>query len=341
MNAALRSAAALLCDAARVYALLLKTMVPVLILTRIAEQAGILDDLGRILSPLMGIVGLPGEMALPVITTMVVGLYAGGAVFMAVAPDLSLTGAQVSILGGMMLIAHALPLEQAIVRCAGPSLWFSTVLRIAGAFAFGAALDLLCGVTGWLGGPAPTPLWTRAAGEAGWLDWAISTTVELAVIYAILVGLMILMAAARRVGLVDLLGRLLAPMLRLLGLGSNVAPLTLAGILLGITYGGSLIIAQARSGNLSRRDILVSLSLLCLVHSVIEDSLIVIALGADPIAVILCRIVFSIAVIAVLARLLDRLPDSAWRHLMPALPGDGKAPAGAATPVSAGGAGAT
>jgi hypothetical protein len=335
MNAALRSAAGLLRDAAGVYALLLKTMIPVLILTRVAERAGVMDDLGHLLSPLMGLVGLPGELALPLITTMVVGLYPGGAVFVAVAPDLALTGAQVSVLGGMMLIAHALPLEQAIVRCAGPSLWFSTGLRILGAFAFGALLDLFCRATGWLGGPAPAPLWTRPGTEVGWLGWAASTVLELAAIYGILVGLMVLMAAARRVGLVDLLGRLLAPLLRLLGLGPDVAPLTLAGVLLGITYGGSLIIAQARSGKLSRRDILVSLSLLCLLHSVIEDSLIVIALGADPAAVILCRVVFSIAVVAALARLLDRLPDPAWRRLMPAHRD------GMTVPVSAEGAGAT
>jgi hypothetical protein len=306
----------LLRQAASVYWLLLKTMVPVLVAMRIAQQFGVVDDLAGALSPLMGLVGLPGETGIVWITTLLISLYAGAAVFVALLPDLALTQAQVSVLCGMMLIAHALPLEQAIARCAGPSFWFTALLRFAGALAFGALFTLFCTLTGWLDGPATAPLWSAAPAHAGWLDWTVSTAVELVVMFAILVSLLALMAGARRIGLVDALGRMLRPMLRVLGLGPEAASITLVGLLLGLTYGGSLIIQEARTGRLSRRDVMVSVCFLCIAHSLIEDTLLMMALGADAITAVAGRLVFALAVVAVLARLLDRVPDRAFRRLL-------------------------
>ncbi|HEV7369489.1 nucleoside recognition protein [Arenibaculum sp.] len=306
----------LLRQAASVYWLLLKTMVPVLVAMRIAQQLGVVDDLAGVLSPLMGLVGLPGETGIVWMTTLLISLYPGAAVFVALLPDLALTQAQVSVLCGMMLIAHALPLEQAIARCAGPSFWFTALLRFAGALAFGALLNLVFTLTGWLGAPASAPLWSAAPAEAGWLDWAVSTTIELVVLFFILLSLLALMAGARRIGLVDALGRLLKPMLRVLGLAPEAASITLVGLLLGLTYGGSLIIQEARTGRLSRRDVMISICFLCLAHSLIEDTLLMMALGADAIVMVLGRLVFALAAVALLARLLDRVPERVFRRLL-------------------------
>ncbi|MBN1675517.1 MAG: hypothetical protein JXR37_31035 [Kiritimatiellae bacterium] len=78
---------------------------------------------------------------------------------------------------------------------------------------------------------------------------------------------------------------------------------------LGLTYGGALIIAEAKSGRLARHDIVSSLALMSLAHSLIEDTLLVLALGANISGVLLARIVFSLLCVLLLARLAARLPD--------------------------------
>jgi hypothetical protein len=42
--------------------------------------------------------------------------------------------AQASILGSMMLLAHSLPIEVAIAKKAGVSLWLTLFIRIGGSF---------------------------------------------------------------------------------------------------------------------------------------------------------------------------------------------------------------
>lgn len=43
------------------------------------------------------------------------------------------------------------------------------------------------------------------------------------------------------------------PMLRISGISRDVAPVTTIGVLLGITYGGALIIDEARKNNYPKR----------------------------------------------------------------------------------------
>ena len=97
----------------------------------------------------MGLVGLPGVLAVVWATVMFANIYAGVLVFASLSAGLTLTVAQVSILGGMILLAHSLPVEVSVASKAGVRVWFTLLLRIGGALLYGWLLFQLYSFTGW------------------------------------------------------------------------------------------------------------------------------------------------------------------------------------------------
>jgi len=205
----------------------------------------------------------------------------------------------------MMLFAHNLPTEQSIVRRAGASLLFTTALRILSAVVYGAAIAWLCHANGWLDTPVSFA-WLRSGHEQGpqgiW-DWTVSTITSLAMIFIIIVGLVLVLDLLERLGITRHITRALTPILRISGLEVRAAPLTTVGVLLGLAYGGALLIEAAERENYSPRTRLLALSWLSLSHGVIEDTLLIMALGANVWVILAGRLLVTLAILAVMARL--------------------------------------
>ena len=104
-----------------------------------------------------------------------------------------------------------------------------------------------------------------------------------------------------------MLGRVLKPVLYLMGISKDAAPVTIIGMTMGIGYGGGLIIHEARSGRLSKRDIFFSLSFMGLMHSMIEDTLLMLLLGGHISGVLFLRFIFAMTVIFIMVRLMRGL----------------------------------
>jgi hypothetical protein len=84
---------------------------------------------------------------------------------------------------------------------------------------------------------------------------------------------------------------------------------------LGLSYGGALIIQEARSGQLSSQDVFFSLALMGLCHGIVEDTLVMMVLGGHLSGILWGRIVFSLLMIYFLVKLLSRLPDEIFGRL--------------------------
>jgi hypothetical protein len=80
-------------------------------------------------------------------------------------------------------------------------------------------------------------------------------------------------------------------------------------LFLGISYGAGLLIREAQSDCLSPRQIFLSCVFMGFAHSVIEDTLLMMSLGADVYGILVGRIVFAVAATAAIAVLLERLSD--------------------------------
>jgi len=269
--------------------------------------------LGKLLAPVMSVVGLPGEMGLVWATAMVANIYGGLVVFAAVAPGLNVTVAQVSVLATMILVAHTLPIELRIAQKAGPRLRFMGTLRFGGALLLGFLLHQVYSVGGLLQTPARMLL--TPAEEATWLRWAIGQGRLIGYIFAVILALLVLMRLLKWLGVTGLLCRMLSPVLRLLGMSEQAAPITIIGMVLGLSFGGGLIIQEARSGGLGKRDVFYSLALMGLAHSLIEDTLLMAALGAHWSATLLGRLVFAVVVVFLLVKLLSLVSDRTFDRM--------------------------
>ncbi|NLW51086.1 MAG: hypothetical protein GXY85_09645 [Candidatus Brocadiaceae bacterium] len=315
-------------DAFETFSTLAKVLVPVLLLTRILEQTGAILLLGEALSPVMGAVGLPGSMGLVWATAMLINMYGSMIVFASLAPAASLTVAQVTVLGCMILIAHGLPVELRVAQKAGSRLRAIGPLRVLAALALGWIVHRTCTAFGWLQQQS-NPLLKPSAPDPSWAAWTVAQVRNLAMIFVIILTLLVLLRVLKRLHVIDILIRPLTPLLHRLGLSENATPLTIIGMTLGLTYGGGLIIRESRSGRLSGRDVFFSLALLSLSHSLIEDTLLMMAIGAHVGGVLVGRVLFSIAVVYVLARTLGRLPDETFERLL-VRPAAGRTPLKAA-----------
>ena len=296
-------------QAVRTSLTLFRIIVPIAIGVRLLEMAGAIDLLGRLLAPLMALVGLPGSMGLVWATTLVTNLYGGMVVFAGVAPGAGLTVAQVTVLATMMLIAHAIPVEAGIARQAGTRFRAMATLRIGGALAAGMLLNLGYSLSATLQQPNQA-LWNPPPRDPSWLGWAAGEARNLTYIFLIILALLIVMRLLEWVGIISALTRLLRPVLMQLGISDQAAPLTIIGMTLGLTYGGGLIIQEARAGLLSRFDVFCALALLGLCHSFIEDTLLMLVIGGHLSGTLAFRTLFALLVAYLVARLLRRLPNT-------------------------------
>lgn len=293
--------------------LLARLLVPITIVTKLLSDAGAVRYLAVPLEPLMAAVGLPASMGLVLATGMLTNLYAAMVVFSELAPGESLTVAQVSVLAVMMLAAHSLPVELRIAQKAGARLRSILLIRLAGAAAFGAVVHLCAEWSGW-GQTANRALWHPEPVAPGWLPWAQSQAHTLVGIFGIVLVLIVGMDVLKRLGITDFLTRMLEPLLRAMGMGRNAAPLTMIGVLLGISYGGALLIREAQSGNVPRRDVFFSMAFMGLSHSIIEDSLLMGLIGGHPYATVGARLIFTFVAMAVLVRVVSRMGEGFVRR---------------------------
>ncbi len=299
----------LLARSRRLFVVLMKIMLPIMIAVRVGEELGWIAALGRAIAPAMAGLNLPPEAGMIWVAGVFVGVYGAIAALIGLAHGLDMTAGQFSALCTMILFAHSLPIEQSIVRRAGGSFWLTAALRLGVALAYGAAVAWGSRSLGvltepmrfdWLQGSAP-------AGATGLWGWIVTTAISLAITFAIIAVLLVVLDLLERTGITRRITTALAPLLRISGLDASVAPVTTVGVLLGLTYGGALIIEEAERRAFPARTRFLALAWLSLSHALIEDTALLVALGANLWIVLVGRVLVTLAVVALLARLLD--PD--------------------------------
>ena len=115
---------------------IIKVSVPLYVAVTLLKGTPVLDLLGKVFAPVMGIFGLPGEAAFAFVAAFLLNLYAAIAVIV----PLHLTPFQVTQCGLMMGVAHNLVVEGGVLSTTGARGGVLTLCRLVIACAAGLLL---------------------------------------------------------------------------------------------------------------------------------------------------------------------------------------------------------
>ena len=284
---------------------IIKITVPISFAVMLLKVTGMLPHIAGLFEPLFTLIGMPGEAALVFVTAVLVNIYA----CIGVIETLGLTGNTVTILALMCLIAHALPVETAVQKKAGSSFTILFTVRIVSAFVGALVLYFLL--------PAETasPVVAgtgKALDTAGFgkalLQWLGDISLLCATIMVIITLLMILQRILDEFGAIRFLSRLLRKPLLVLGIPHEAAFLWIVANTLGLAYGAGVIIDHVERGRLSREHADILNYHIAVSHSLMEDTLLFVAIGASAGWITIPRIILA-GVVVWIKRLVEHILD--------------------------------
>jgi len=290
----------------QVYISLLKVMVPAIIAVKILDMLGGTVYLGKFLAPVMQLIGLPEQMGLVWATAILTNIYTAMVVFVDVSSSMELSVAQVSVIGVLILLSHSIPIEGAVAKMVGVRWRITIALKIFGGLTMAALVNWLYHSLDYQQ-QAATLLWSSNVQSLTLGQWAIEQLKLLVTIFFIISALMGLLALLRKIGVEKLLHIALSPFLKLLNISKDASSITIVGITLGLSFGAGLLINEVKSGKVSKKDVFLSVCFLSLAHSLIEDTLLVLLLGADIVAILWLRILFAFALVAIISRVMFKV----------------------------------
>jgi hypothetical protein len=272
---------------------MLKILVPISLLTSLLAWFGWINKLDFILEPVMGVIGLPPLAALPLIAGLLTGLY--GAI--AAMVSLPLTVDELTLLSIFLLISHNLIQEGVIQSKSGLPFLKATLFRLIASITTVMIVSWFMGHETATSAPTKAPVIIQASFFSMLKTWTAATLVLTGKICVIIVTLMITLEIMKNYNLLDRIVRLMAPVLKVLGLGKQTGFLWLTAVTFGLTYGAAVIVEEAKEGNLSK-DELENLHLsIGINHSIIEDPALFLSVGLSLFWMCVPR--FAAAIIAV------------------------------------------
>ena len=291
---ALRAAGSAVKPAMRSALWLLSVMVPVSFAVAILRWSGVLTTVAGWLAPAFEIVGLPGEAALAFLSAVFLNIYSA----LGVMSSITLEHREVTILALMCLFTHNLPVETAVQKRTGSSAWAIVLLRLSGTVLGALLLNLLLpGPAASGGGGTAGTIQTRTGLMSALAEWGQSAGVMIATVIAIITALMILQRLLREFGVLEWLSRVLRPPLRAMGLPEETAFLWVVSNTLGLAYGSAVLIEEVEQERLSLRSSDLLNHHIAVSHSLLEDTLLFVAVGAYLGWIVIPRLLFATAVV--------------------------------------------
>lgn len=269
-----------------------KVIFPVTLIVTILQHTPVLPWIIQLLSPIMGLIGLSGEAAVPLVLGNALNLYAGIAAIV----SFEFTVKEVFIMAMMLSFSHNLFIESTVAARVGVSWWLISSIRIALALISGIVIHLL-----WRGGSELAQYGLISSSNTvvnGWsniilqgIQTAFMAVLQLAVIVIIL---MVIMQYLRERGWMDKLSNALAPFTSMLGMERNTSMTLVAGLTIGLAFGAGLMIQAVKEDGVSKKDMYLALIFLVSCHAVVEDTVIFIPLGIPVWPLLLIRLVTAI-----------------------------------------------
>lgn len=268
---------------------LLKVMLPISMAVRVLQYVGVIDWLAGYLSPVFSYIGLSGDSAFVFLTSIFLPLYPT----IAVMTTLTLTLREATILAVMCLISHNLPVECSVAHKTGSRFGEIVAFRIIMSFVAAVVLNWLLPQS-----DASFSFLASATAEVtSWgmllTQWLTSSLSLIVTIVLIVTALMVLQRVLEEFGWMHRIAHSLSPLMRLFGLPSGCSLLWLTGNVVGMAYGAAIMIDEVEEGRLTREEANLVNHHLGVSHSLLEDTMLFVAMGISFWWICLTRLVLA------------------------------------------------
>ena len=272
---------------------LYKILIPFVFIIKILEISGAIEYTAKILEPLMSFVGLTPELGLVFVTAFLINIYAALVLFVNILPGIDVSVAEITILTTMILVAHNLPIECTICKAAGISVIYTASLRLISAFVLGFILKLIYFNFGFLTETFQTFFTVKPPPENNWY-WFLDQFTTLVYIFFLVCLMATVLEMLKIIGVEKLFEKVFMPPLRLFGIQKEAMNIIIVGMFIGIQFGGGMLIKEVKKGTIDKQSIFLSVSLLNLLHAMIEDTILMALVGGHISGILIARVIFSL-----------------------------------------------
>ena len=269
-----------------------KIIVPVSFVAALIQWSGWLSQIYLLLQPLMSVINLPAAAALPIIVAITVSFYAAIAIMVV----LPFTIEQITLIALFITIAHMLIVEGIVQHKSGLNVIKATLVRI------GAAVLSVFVVSQFFADTSqsislPASLATQTPFIEVLKGWAIDTLRLCGRIFVIIMLVMMTLHASESLGWIKYLVKFFRPLMKILGLPDQAATMWVTGAGFGLLYGSAVIMEEAKKGALTKEELEHLHISIGINHSIVEETALFLALGVNPLWLLIPR--FVAAIIAV------------------------------------------
>jgi len=266
---------------------ILKLIVPIYILADLLFYYNLLSHITFIFQPLVALLGLPQEAALAIVSGLFLNLYAA----IAFAAPLGLGAKEWTVLAVFLGIAHALIVETEIMKRLGLSRLYSILLRLSVGLLVGGLTSKL--PQSWFS----SALSQETNRPEHPVYQSLFDLLQNSLYESLSLSLKVIVLVTVLIFFLDFIKSLsmIEKHSQKVNSGFSIA----VGVILGITYGAGILIAEYEKGVLQKREILFIGTYLMICHAIIEDTLLFVIFGANLWLIVGLRLLFA-TVIAIL-----------------------------------------
>ncbi len=271
-----------------------KILIPTSFLVILIQWSGLLYQAVPLLNPLMRLINLPGEAALPIISGVLIGPYTTIAIVTVIPFSLE----QITLIAIFTMIAHSLIIEGIIQHKSGINAAKITLIRLTSAILTVFIVSQFFGDT------------TRSIIVPAYLTvatpfievlkvWGVGTIELLIKILIIIMAVMIALECLKSLGWMEYLLNFSQPVMKILGLSHRTALLWVTAGVFGLMYGGAVLIEEAKKGVLTKEELERLHISIGTNHSMVEEPALWLALGLNGFWLWVPRLVTAVAAVQI------------------------------------------
>lgn len=291
-----------------------KVIFPITLIVVILQYTPVLPWIIDFISPFMGLLGLRGEAAIPLVLGNALNLYAGIAGIL----SLELTVKEVFILATMLSFSHNIFIETGVALRVGVKLWVVLVVRFGLAILSAVIINLV-----WQGGGEVAKYGALKVSQQvpdGWgeiillsLQKATFGVIQLALI---VIPLMVIIQFLKDRNYLQKFSEKLAPFTKVIGVQPNASLTLVAGLTIGLAYGAGVMIQAVQEDGVSKKDATLVFIFLVACHAVVEDTLIFMPLGIPIWPLLLIRLITAFVLTIVVAYVWRKAEQSKHKEVV-------------------------